>query len=400
LERFDEQEFVQSHLATGEDLSADRFPKLSTLSPAFFYDLVPVARSPNYLKSCSYQPKSRSASRCCTIASWNFLWEAAQYRKEAFEASRRRQEVPALTRWINSLPHTNAYLILETPTRYDAYAPLLHLLPKTVLDRFGLPAIKRPLWPGHALWWNEKLMLSNFEQRLSQAFAAHVWRHVDSGSSLRAFSATEPLKLLSHSLDFWLPYALMVLEDLMRDFERCEPDDDRQRKRLAQAQEEDYPEVAIDRPRKDGTLWIGEEEADDVMHLVVDAADERGQLRQLIDAIRSSRVVDDFSPVWSYAREDFERKLHSKRSKVQVSFVELSDTLPVHSARSEYTDNLLWQDFTSLLDAKKRHIVVALRSGTTRLGDIASTLGYANHSPVSKALERIRKKAARFLSLN
>jgi hypothetical protein len=83
-----------------------------------------------------------------------------------------------------------------------------------------------------------------------------------------------------------------------------------------------------------------------------------------------------------------------------VSFVEFSDTLPVHSALSEYTDDLLWQDFMSFLDPKERHIVVALRSGTTKLGDIASTLGYANHSPISKALEKIRKKAAALLNLN
>jgi hypothetical protein len=33
----------------------------------------------------------------------------------------------------------------------------------------------------------------------------------------------------------------------------------------------------------------------------------------------------------------------------------------------------------------------------TRATDIARELGYANHSPVSKALGRIRRKAERFL---
>jgi hypothetical protein len=401
LEQFNEQEFIQSHLATGEELAPERFPQLSTLSSAFFYDFMPVAKEPE-LPEVVFVPTSEKTrlETIGTMASWNFLWEAAQYRKEVFENSRRADETPELARWINALPNTNAYLIPETPSKYDAYAPLFHLLPKKVVDRFGLPPVKRPLWPSHAAWWNEKLMPSNFEHRLSEAFAAHIWSHVDSGSSLQAFSATEPLKLLSHSLDFWLPYVLMVLEDLMRDFERCEPDNDRQKMLLAKARKEDFEEVAIDRPRKGGTLWIGEEEAADVTDLVVEAADRQGQLRQLIDAVRSNRVADDFSPIWSYAREDFERKLYSKRSKVRVSFVELTDTLPVHSARSEYTDSLLWQDFTSLLDTKERHIVVALRSGTTKLADIASALGYANHSPVSKALDRIRKKASAFLSLN
>jgi len=44
--------------------------------------------------------------------------------------------------------------------------------------------------------------------------------------------------------------------------------------------------------------------------------------------------------------------------------------------------------------------IVCLRNGTMKLGDIAATLGYANHSPISKALSNIRKKAAEFLNLN
>lgn len=99
----------------------------------------------------------------------------------------------------------------------------------------------------------------------------------------------------------------MVLVDIMRDFERCEPDNVRQKMLLAKARKEDFEEVTIDRPRKGGTLWIGEGEAGDITDLVVEAADRQGQLRQLIDAVRSNRVADDFSPIWSYAREDFER---------------------------------------------------------------------------------------------
>ena len=38
-------------------------------------------------------------------------------------------------------------------------------------------------------------------------------------------------------------------------------------------------------------------------------------------------------------------------------------------------------------------IVVLLRSGYTKLGEVASVLGYKNHSPVSKYLARIRRKA-------
>jgi len=48
------------------------------------------------------------------------------------------------------------------------------------------------------------------------------------------------------------------------------------------------------------------------------------------------RIEDDFSDRWSCAREDFERKLYRKRVKVQVRFVELTDTIPVPGPRHDY----------------------------------------------------------------
>jgi hypothetical protein len=64
----------------------------------------------------------------------------------------------------------------------------------------------------------------------------------------------------------------------------------------------------------------------------------------------AERVEDDFSDCWSYAKEDFERKLHHKRNKIKVSFVQLSDTVPVHSTGSEVHENLLWQDLLSIVN--------------------------------------------------
>lgn len=41
-------------------------------------------------------------------------------------------------------------------------------------------------------------------------------------------------------------------------------------------------------------------------------------------------------------------------------------------------------------------MVVLLRSGTTKLTEIADIMGYRNYSPISKRLKRIRDTAARF----
>ena len=145
-----------------------------------------------------------------------------------------------------------------------------------------------------------------------------------------------------------------------------------------------------------GEIWVGEDEARDVREDAIAAADRTGQLRAIVDAVKSNRIEDDFSDRWSFAREDFERKLYSKRSRTKVRFVELTDATVVQSSQSEYSDNLATNEFLSILDPVNRQIVVLLNSGVTKKTEIAQMLGYANHSPVSKRLTQIRRAAASY----
>jgi hypothetical protein len=402
LSKLTEQDIIKTHLAEGDDVHRDQFPELATLSPAFFYQFTPVPNAPEP-PEIVFVPTGKATDLHLelVLANWNFMWEAAQFRRDVLHLERDKEEIPKLVQWIEGLPEANIYLVPDSWTKYAAYSPLYHLLPKGILDRHGLPALKRPLWPvcgGRS--WKERILPPDFAHRLSRAFAEHLWPYFDSGSGLRAFTPSDPLILLSHSLDFWLPHAVAVIEDRMRQFPRVEIENEKQRRLLAKAKKIQNPDGTIDRPRMTGYLWKGEDEAVEVLDDIVNAADRNGQLRAIIESIRANRVVDDFSSHWSYAKEDFERKLYRKRAKVRVSFVELNDTMAVHSPRSEYTDSLLWQDFSALLDVKERHIIVCLRNGTTKLGDIAKSLGYANHSPISKALAAIRRKATEFLNLN
>jgi hypothetical protein len=402
LSKLTDEEIIKTHLAEGDDLEPHMFPELATLSPAFFYQFTPVAKTPQ-APEVVFVPvdKAKRHDLVAILSSWNWLWEAAQYRQEIFKHERYREHAPEVIAWMDTLPEANIYLAADSRTKYEAYAPLFHLLPRRVLERHHLPTFRRPLWPSNGTrYWNDRILPGDFVQRLSRAFAEHVWPYFDSGSGLRAFTSDDPLVLLSHSLDFWLPHAVAVIEDRMRQFPRVEIESEKQRRLLEKGKGIPNPVGTFDRPRMGGYLWQGEDEAAEVLDDIVSASDRNGQLRSIIEAIRSNRVIDDFSQHWSRAKEDFERKIYRKRAKVRVSFVELDDTLAVHSPRSEYTDNLLCQDFYALLDAKERHIIVCLRSGTTKLGDIATSLGYANHSPISKALAAIRKKAGTFLNLN
>jgi hypothetical protein len=83
-----------------------------------------------------------------------------------------------------------------------------------------------------------------------------------------------------------------------------------------------------------------------------------------------------------------------------VTFVELTDTIPVQGPESEVLGNVVTNDFLALLDARNRQIVVLLNSGVTRKTEIADILGYANHSAVSKRLAQIRRAAEGYFDEN
>ena len=60
---------------------------------------------------------------------------------------------------------------------------------------------------------------------------------------------------------------------------------------------------------------------------------------------------------------------------------------------------IVTNDFLAILNARNKEIVVLLNSGVTSRTEIAQILGYANHSAVSKRLDRIRQQAVDFFGL-
>jgi hypothetical protein len=175
----------------------------------------------------------------------------------------------------------------------------------------------------------------------------------------------------------------------MRQLGRVKLEDRKQAALLKKVRKKCSTEVSIERPLFGGLAWMGEQEALEATSEMVEHADRHGPLRSIIEAIKSNRVEEDFSPIWSFAREDFERKLYRKRNKVKIQFVQLDDTIPTHGPDAEVHENRLWQSLFAVLNPKERRIVICLRSGVTKLTDVATLLGYANHSAVSKALKKI-----------
>lgn len=393
----------QRLLAEEDEVDVEEFPRLDTFSPAFLYQFVPVpegtANPPEYIyvrppDELGLEGEARSKYQVF-LTQWNTLWEAGTERVGVMA-----DDAPDALRWVLNLPADVRLLPRGRRNRYDAYATLYHLLPHRTLREFGLPLLKRGLWPfwtpqGEATW----LFPRDFDKRLERAISYHLWPLLGRGVP-SAFADDEPIRILSHNLDFWMPFADMVAQARMRGRGRVPIENEKQRQIYDQYCDQMPPGVTLQRPLYGGEVWAGEEEAWEVTEEMVELADGYGRLRGILDAIRSHRLEDDFTDRWSYEREDFERKLYRKRAKVQVRFVELDETTPVHGPESEVHEDLLWEDFFAVLNAKEREVVVCLRSGITKVGEIAEKLGYANHSPVSKKLARVRRKAERFFELN
>ncbi len=378
------------------EATPEEFPCLRNISAGFLFSGVvrPLQPAPPEYVALA-MPHTLDMKLVGAVGQWNMLWESAQFRRRFFDLD----DLPEPMAKIADLGDVNVTFVPRTGSRYFEYAPLLHLLPKRVLDMFGLPTLRRGQWPFLADYAViDDFMPPDFDARLARAWASTVWPHLMSGSKMKAFSADDPIRLLAHNLDFWVPAVTATIQDRLRDFP--EVDKGKTPGPVSLVDGSVLAGAVAGNPRMGGPVWFGEDDAYDALVETVEAADQTGRLRGILDAVRSHRIEDDFSSHWSYAREDFERKLHGKRRKVTVKFVELTDTSPVQGPESEVLGNVVTNDFLALLDARNRQIVVLLNSGVTRKIEIASILGYANHSAVSKRLTQIRRAAESFFDEN
>lgn len=388
IEAFQRGELFEDRLVSAED-----YPRLFNLSAGFLYRMVLRAEAPEPPEYVTVPCVAgrRTLDLSLAITDWNLLWEAAQFRRQIFA----EDQLPPELREVADRGDMNVVFVPRTRMRYHEYAPLFHLLPRSTAERYGLPLLRAGQWPFVTENRDvDRHLPADFQARLERAWASAVWRHLMPGSPLRAFSATDPIRLLAHNLDFWIPPVTAVIQDILRALPTVDKGITEHPPRL---EDGTYLQGAVvASPRAGSDLWRGEAEAAEVIVRAVEEADADGRLRGILEAVRANRVADDFSEYWSYAREDFERKLYRKRSKVQVRFVELTDTIPVQGPETEVLDKMVFADFLALLDERERQVVVLLHSGITKVGEVATTLGYKNHSPISKRLTHIRRKAERF----
>lgn len=384
--------------------SPDEFPTLRALSPGLLdyrrvlvYGGAPLPvefvsfEIPRHLRSFSEE----SARLHLFVTEWNAQWEAGSYREFGPE------DMPQAVGFLDELPAdksatSDIVLIPSDGNIYHRWAPLYHLLSRRTVESYGLPLIHRGMWPVMGMAFGRDRIESAQTAALEHAVAEQLWSHGlgRAKSPINAFGKDDSLRLLSHDLGFWRSHFEILMRSYAQERGRVQRQDADTEPESSEAA---HPDVRYEMPRFGTEVWTGEAEASEVTRDLIELADQRVRLRAVMDAIRSNRVEEDFSKRWSAEREDFERKLYRKRDKVKVSFVELDDSIPYFDAETEVEGNMLYRSLMPVVQPKDRHVVVCLHNGITRVREIADRLGYTNHSPVSKALARIRRKAAKLL---
>lgn len=385
----DYKEFIRKFPETDEV-----YPRLTNLSSAFFYDTIPNPKERKPLELIEIDlPKKNFAEIFGAMVSWNTAWEAGQYK--SILASKNLPK-----KW-NSFINTyerNIYLIPRYKDHsYGKYSLLHHLMPLDIIKKHNLPFVTNANWPMVSSFGDGKITIFQYDEKLQKAFAEYIWPFLNTRSAISSFSKDDPIKLLAHNLDYWVGPSYQYAESEILGFGFLNsPSSESEKRMRAISKDGPYEEVDVHYPRFGGSVWEGKHEAKLATSRIVDRADKEGRLREILDLVQSNRIEDDFSSRWSYEKEDFERKIYSKRNKVKVIFVELRDTVPILNQDSEIHENLMWEDFMGILNEKEKSITVCLRNGETSLSTIANELGYANHSPISKALEKIRNKTQKY----
>jgi hypothetical protein len=176
-------------------MTPECFPELRTISAAFFYQCLPRPTTPALPEYVTVPCRIDDHRTWYALAMWNVAWEAGVARHEFL-----LRRLPPRLRRIGRHPDVDFRLVPTTDQSwYPTYAPLYHLLPLPALRRFGLPPLKRGLWPTLDPGWRGRFMLGirDGEERLSRALAFHLWPWLIGRRPRSWFSGRDPVVVLA-----------------------------------------------------------------------------------------------------------------------------------------------------------------------------------------------------------
>jgi hypothetical protein len=266
--------------ATGEWASAEMFPRMFNMSAGFMYQAVLRAEEPDRPEYVTVTlpagcwDDEQAMAMVNAVSQWNSLWEAAQFRRRCFD----EDALPPQIARIADRGDVNVVFVPRSTSRYHEYASLYHLLPRPTLERFGLPLLSAGQWPFMSqIAAVDPYLPADFEHRLARAWGSAVWRHLIPASPISAFTRDEPIRLLAHNLDFWLPAVTEVIQGILRGLPVADCGIEEGPVRLTDGSV--LPATVRANPRMGSDLWRGEADAAGVLAWTVEEADATGPAR-------------------------------------------------------------------------------------------------------------------------
>lgn len=141
------------------------------------------------------------------------------------------------------------------------------------------------------------------------------------------------------------------------------------------------------------------ENADRLVHNAVDTLMEVMDYGGVVSTSKEIGTPEDFSKIpLNYPRNDFEKKYNHAGAKTKIDFSSVQAETELQNKKVQsYTveelveNSVLVSEFFTILDETDSMILKYVLSGYTQ-NEIAEEMGFANHSVVSKHLNKIRKK--------
>jgi hypothetical protein len=124
-------------------VSSDEYPRLWNLSAGMIYQRVVRALVPSPPEYVTVPVRQADNKLVVSIAEWNMVWEAAQFRRRMFS----EEQLPPQLYEVADRGDVNVMFVPRTGSRYYEYAPLFHLLPHATVERHGLPLLRGGQWP-------------------------------------------------------------------------------------------------------------------------------------------------------------------------------------------------------------------------------------------------------------
>lgn len=258
------------------------------------------------------------------------------------------------------------------------FLPVFYLFPQELLNSTEFRNFPRnPYTIRNDPKWMKLYRSGKFIETMADGTANMVWRHFGIKAAMESFSGYHPFWVLARMTATWalvaekFGYNTYSMGMASKTFE--------------------YPV----------RTW---ENANDRFRQFVERAFQLWPLADWLDAVKQMPCHEDYEPSRprSKARIDFHRKWYHSRSITKVAYIgqiekweELEAPCIMPGILADF--QIDYKDFKQTLSETDQNILEWLLRGYTQ-AEIANALGFANHSPVCKRLQRIKKKYREYMA--